>query len=128
MAKTGKIKSFEDLIAWQKSKELSLMVYRVSSSGEFARDYSLKDQIRRASVSAMSNIAEGFERYSPKEFRHFLAIARGSAAEVRSQIYLAMELDYLTNEEARSMIDLCNEIGRIIAGLRRSLERKAGNK
>ncbi len=127
MDKKGRIDSFEELIAWQKSKDLSLMVYRASNNGKFAQDYSLKNQVRCASVSVMSNIAEGFERYSSKEFRYFLSIARGSAAEVRSQIYLARDLDYLTNQESEVMVDLCTEIGRIIAGLRRSINKKTNN-
>jgi four helix bundle protein len=91
----ARITRFEDLGVWLKAKELSLAIYRLSGAGPFLRDYGLRDQIRRAAVSVMSNIAEGFERYSRAEFRHFLSIARGSAAEVRSQLHLARELGYL---------------------------------
>jgi len=121
MAKTGKIERFEDLIAWQKSKRLSLLIYEESSRGDFSRDFALRDQVRRAAVSIMSNIAEGFERYSPKEFQQYLSIARGSAAEVRSQIHIAYALGYLSRERSSEIIDLCNEIGRVLGGLRRSL-------
>jgi four helix bundle protein len=121
MAKTGKIQEFEDLIAWQKSKKLSVMVYHCTETGQFSRDFALKDQIRRAVISVMSNIAEGFERHSPKEFQHFLSIARGSAAEVRSQIQLAVELGYINEIESRDIMYLCVELRRIIGGLRSSL-------
>ena len=84
MAQKKRIEKFEDLIAWQKARDHALEIYEMTSKGAFSKDFGLKDQIQRAAVSVMSNIAEGFERYSPREFQHFLAIARGSAAEVRS--------------------------------------------
>jgi four helix bundle protein len=84
-----KIKRFEDIIAWQKAKELSVQVYGLF---ENSKDFGFKDQIQRASVSVMNNIAEGFERRGNKEFRHFLYIAKGSCGEVRSMLYLAKEL------------------------------------
>jgi four helix bundle protein len=121
MAKSGKIERFEDLIAWQKSKHLSVLIYRTSSKAPFSKDFGLRDQIRKAVISIMSNIAEGFERYSPREFRQFLSIARGSAAEVRSQLHLARELDYIPEDEAVRMIALSEEIRRILGGLRKSL-------
>ncbi len=74
-----KIEKFEDLDAWRKARELAKAVYAVTSEGPFSRDFGLRDQIRRAAVSVMSNIAEGFERCSDAEFRHFLIIAKGSA-------------------------------------------------
>jgi four helix bundle protein len=112
-----RVARFEDLSVWKKSKQLSLGVYRVTNQGAFRRDFALRDQVRRASVSVMSNIAEGFERYSRSEFRHFLSIARGSASEVRSQVHLARELEYLTHEEAAALLDLCFEISRMLAAL-----------
>ncbi len=121
MAKTGKIERFEDLIAWRKSKNLSILIYKESGSGNFSRDFALRDQIRKAAISIMSNIAEGFERYSRKEFQQYLSIARGSAAEVRSQMHMARSLGYTSEERASEIIDLCNEVGRILAGLHRSL-------
>ena len=121
-----KLAHFEDLAVWQKSKRLSLAIYRITADGRFSRDYPLRDQIRRASVSIMSNIAEGFERYSRTEFRHFLSIARGSASEVRSQLHLAHELKYIPDSEFRALYDLCHEISRMLASLRSSTaERKA---
>jgi four helix bundle protein len=110
---------FEDLMVWRKAKELSLGVYRVTSQQPFARDHGLRTQVQRASVSVMSNIAEGFERYSRREFRRFLSIARGSASEVRSQLHLARELGYLSAEDAASLLGLCSEISRMLAALHR---------
>jgi four helix bundle protein len=110
MAKTGKVQRFEELIAWQKAKLLSLLVHRCTKNKSFSVDFPLRDQIRRAAISIMSNIAEGFERHSTKEFQHFLSIARGSAAEVRSQIQLARELGYITKDETMEILSLCEEI------------------
>jgi len=124
MKNAAKIQKFEDLIAWQKSKRLSILIYRITGEGLFKKDFNLKCQIRKASISVMSNIAEGFDRYSTKEFMYFLSIARGSVAEIRSQIHLAEELGYINQIEATSIVDLCIEIALIIGGLRKSLERK----
>lgn len=90
-----KIEKFEDLIAWQKARELTKEIYKVTKSGEFARDFGLRDQIRRASVSVMSNLAEGFERGRTTEFHQYLSIAKGSCAEVRCQLYIAWDAEYL---------------------------------
>lgn len=126
MKNAAKIHKFEDLIAWQKSKKLSLLIYRITGCNAFKKDFNLKSQMRKASVSVMSNLAEGFDRYSTKKFRHFISIARGSVAEIRSQVHPAEELGYITKMEASSIIDLCVETGLIPGGLRKSLERKAG--
>ena len=90
---------FEDIEAWQIARELNLEVYRATGVGAFARDFGLRDQIRRASVSVSSNIAEGFARRTPKDFSRFLTIARASAAEVCSQLYLALDLEYLAQDD-----------------------------
>jgi four helix bundle protein len=92
------VRSFEDLVAWQVARELVREIYRETSSGNFARDFGLRDQIRRASVSVISNIAEGFERGGNKEFIQFLYHAKGSCGEVRTQLYVAWDLDYLTED------------------------------
>jgi four helix bundle protein len=113
--------TFEDLVVWQRSKELSLRVYRVTARGQLARDLGLRSQIQRAAVSVMSNIAEGFERNSRAEFARFLAIARGSAGEVRSQVYLAFELGYIGDDDYRALLGQCKEITRMIIALRKSL-------
>jgi four helix bundle protein len=91
-----KIERFEDIIAWQKAKELTMLIY---SRFRDSRDYSFRDQLQRAAVSIMNNIAEGFERKSNKELKQFLFIAKGSAGEVRSMLYLAKELNYINETE-----------------------------
>jgi four helix bundle protein len=118
-----RVRRFEDLIVWQKSRDLSVDIYRVTGHGEFARDYGLRDQIRRAAVSVMSNIAEGFGRYSRNELRQFLSIARGSVSEVRCQLYLARELNYIVQQDHDRLHELCLEIGRMLAALRASIDR-----
>src|SRR5215213_9947888 len=90
------IERFEDFVAWQRARELTAEVYRVTGEGAFARDFGLRDQMRRSAVSAMSNIAEGFERGRASEFHQFLSIAKGSYAELRSQLYVALDAGYLT--------------------------------
>ena len=91
-----RIEQFEDFIAWQKARKLTADIYRVTSEGNFARDFGLKDQIRRAAVSSMSNLAEGFERGRPAEFHQFLSIAKGSCAELRNQLYVALDVGYIS--------------------------------
>jgi four helix bundle protein len=117
-----KISRFEELVVWQRSRRLSLEIYRATNAGAFSRDFGLRDQVRRAAVSIMSNIAEGFGRFTSPEVRRFLSIARGSAAEVRSQLYLALDLGYITADQHRSLNALCIEIERMLAALRTSLD------
>lgn len=121
--RNGKVEKFEDLIVWQKAHELAVGIYRLTSREPFCRDFGLRDQIQRAAVSAMSNIAEGFERYSRPEFRQFLSVARGSVAEVRSQLHLARSLKYVAEVDFETMYSLCKDIGNLIGALRKSLER-----
>ena len=90
---------FEDIEAWQKARQSTQVIYTITNPDKFGRDFSLKDQIRRASISIMSNIAEGFERESIKEFSHFLSIAKGSAGEVESQLYIAFDQNYITKQQ-----------------------------
>ena len=113
----AKIERFEDIEAWQKARELTRQIYDASNDGPFARDFGLRDQIRRASVSIMSNIAEGFERGSNKEFIQFLFIAKGSAGEVRSQLYVALDQGYIKQEAFASLSQQISEISRMISGL-----------
>ena len=94
-----KIEKFEDIKAWQLAREIVRDIYGITQRPTFARDYGLRDQIRKAAVSAMSNIAEGFERYSTKKFIQFLNVARASVAEVRSQLYVALDLGYIEPEQ-----------------------------
>jgi four helix bundle protein len=114
-----KIEQFEDILAWQKGKVMTLKIYTLLKD---LKDYGFKDQIFRASVSVMNNIAEGFERKSDSEFKHFLFIAKGSCGEVRSMLYLANELNYITREEYSNLINLSNEVSKIISGLIKTLK------
>jgi four helix bundle protein len=117
------VKRFEDLIAWQQARLLTKAVYGVTRKGLFARDYGLRDQIRKAGVSIMSNIAEGFERGTSAEFHNFLRIAKGSCAEVRSQLYVAFDAEYLDEKEFLQLLQQAEEVGRVVGGLRASIER-----
>jgi four helix bundle protein len=101
---------------------LTKAIYDLTSDGLFAKDFGLRDQIRRASVSSMSNIAEGFERRRTPEFKHFLSIAKSSCAEVRSQLYVALDVGYLTETHFAQISAQADEVGRIIAGLSASLK------
>lgn len=111
-----KIERFEEIKAWQLARELVTAVYRASSQGKFATDFGLRDQIRRAAVSVISNIAEGFERGSEKEFQRFLYMAKGSAGEVRSQLYVASDLGYLPVEEFADLKARVEEVSRALSG------------
>jgi four helix bundle protein len=117
-----KIDRFEDLIAWQKARKLTKQVYDATNDGAFARDFGLKDQIRRAAVSSMSNIAEGFERSGLVEFQRFLSIAKGSCAELRTQLYVALDVGYLETRTFESLMSHAIEVGKIIGGLRASVD------
>ena len=116
-----KIKKFEDLESWKKARKLTNRVYEATAAGSFTRDFGLKDQIRRASISILSNIAEGFERGGDKEFLQFLAIAKGSCGEVRAQLYIAVDQGYLSQDLSESLFESANEIGRLISGLMKYL-------
>src|SRR4030067_1196934 len=93
-----KVDRFEDLVACQKARELTRQIYLLSKKGHFLKDFGLREQIQRASVSIMSNLAEGFERGSRKEFHQFIVIAKASCAEVRSQLYVALDIGYITKD------------------------------
>lgn len=121
----SKVERFEDLQVWQIAHDLSVAIYGLTRDGEFSKDWGLRDQIQRASVSVMSNIAEGFERYSRQEFKQFLSIARGSCAEVRSQIQLAKSLGYIADSDCSKIYEKCIALSRAIGGLRSSLDRSA---
>jgi four helix bundle protein len=110
------IKRFEDIEAWKTARELVVEVYKVSSAGDFSRDYGLKDQIRRAAVSAMSNIAEGFGRKSNKDFAHSLDLSRGSGLGVQSLPYVALDLNYLGDGQFRSLYALADRTVSLAAG------------
>ena len=120
----NKVQRFEDLIAWQKARQLTRRVYELTRRGGWARDFALSSQIQRASVSIMSNIAEGFERNRPAEFHQFLSTAKASCAEVRSQIYIASDVGYLSDEDFAAILAQAEEVGRIIGGLRAAVQRR----
>lgn len=120
----AKIERFEDLIAWQKARALSKDVYIATRSAAFSKDYPLVDQIRRAAISVMSNIAEGFERSGRPEFHQFLVIAKGSCAEVRSHLYVALDAEYLSQPQFSALYDQATEVGRILGGLKLSVQRQ----
>lgn len=110
-------KGFKDLIVWQKAKDLAILVYKASEDGALSRDYGLKDQIRRSAVSIASNIAEGDERDTDKESVHFFYIAKGSLAELRTQIQIACEIGYLEKQTYERLEANCVELGKMIGGL-----------
>jgi four helix bundle protein len=110
-------KSFEELPVWQKARELVKYVYDLTKKEPFCKDFSLVDQIRRASTSVMFNTAEGFERGSNTEFIQFLYIAKGSAGETRAQFYVALDQDYITNEEFKKGCSLCKDVSGQLSGL-----------
>ena len=112
------IKSFEDIIAWKKAKELNLLIYRNFRN---RRDFSFRDQIQRASVSIMNNIAEGFERRTNKEFVNFLFIAKDSCGEVRSMLILALDLKYINEIQFKESHNLTIEIPKLLSGLIKTL-------
>lgn len=113
----AKVSRFEDLVVWQKARSFSFKVYKLSSEGTFMKDFALRDQIRRSSVSISSNIAEGFERGGNKEFVHFLSVAKASSAETRSLLYLASDLEYLSNADSENLINEASEVARMISAL-----------
>lgn len=114
-----KIEKFEEIIAWQKGKQLTLIIFKIF---EPSRNYAFKDQIQRASVSIMNNIAEGFERRGDKELKKFLFIAKGSCGEVRSMIDLALNLKIITQADFDSCYQLSVEVSRLLSGLIKSLK------
>ena len=109
------IARFEEIEAWKTSRQLTGLVYRLSEQGVFLKDYGLKDQIRRASVSAMSNIAEGFESQTDTQFINFLGHAKGSAGEFRSQLYIALDLKYISQEQFAEAYELADKSSRQIS-------------
>lgn len=123
-ASVKKVRRFEDLIAWQKARDLTKRIYSLTRQGGFERDYGLRDQIRRAAVSVMSNLAEGFDRAGRSEFHQFLVIAKGSSAEVRSQLYVALDVGYVSQDEFEQTITQVEELARIIGGLRASVAKQ----
>jgi len=116
-----KIEKFEDIQTWQKANKLALDVYKIFSG---SKDFSFRDQIRRAAVSVMNNIAEGYERHGNKEFIYFLYISKGSCAEVRSMLYLAFELKYIDQKEFQKLANQTVEISKMLSAFIKSIRQK----
>lgn len=114
-------KRFEDLEVWQLARDLTRIVYKVSSGGRLAKDFCLRDQLRKASVSVMSNLAEGFERGGSREFLQFVALAKGSCGEVRSQLYVALDQEYIGQADFDRVFELTVRLSRMLASLLRYL-------
>jgi four helix bundle protein len=116
------IKKFEDILAWQEARKLVNRIYQVTGKGAFARDFGLRDQIQRAAVSVMANIAEGFDCESHAEFARFLGFARRSAVEVQSLLYAALDIGYITDEAFKSMYGQAEKTKALTGGLKKSLK------
>jgi four helix bundle protein len=112
----ARIQRFEDIEAWKRARQLTNAIYDASNTGAFARDFALRDQIRRAAISVMSNIAEGFERGGDQEFRQFLAMAKGSCGEARAQLYIAADRGYISQQVFETLYEEADTISRMIAG------------
>jgi four helix bundle protein len=121
---TQRIEKFEDLVAWQKARVLTRQVYRATAQVPFCRERSLADQLRRASVSIMANLAEGFERGGRGEFHQFLSTAKSSCAEVRSHLYVALDAGLLAGDQFCTLMEVAVEVSRIIGGLRSAVDRQ----
>lgn len=121
---TKGVRSYRDLVAWQKGMELVGEIYRISR--DFPKDeiFGLVSQVRRAAVSIPSNIAEGHQKLSRKEYQHFLGNARGSLAEIETQILIAKDLDYLSETEMNQILNQSAELGRVLNGLINSIRKK----
>lgn len=119
------ITRFEDILAWQEARRLTKQVYEMTVREPFARDFGLRDQIQRASVSSMSNIAEGFDCESKVEFGRFLGIARRSAVEVQSLLYVAMDVGYIMETEFAAHYEQARKTKALIGGFKNSLARRA---
>jgi four helix bundle protein len=116
------IQNFEEIEAWQKGRELTRRIYQLTAKEKFARDFTLKDQIKRAAISITSNIAEGFERGGNREFVQFLAIAKGSASELKSQLYTALDVGYIAQTEFNELHQLTHSIMLLISGFMKYLQ------
>jgi four helix bundle protein len=116
---------FEDLPVWKLAKDLAVKIYQITKDEKFRRDYGLVDQIRRASISVSSNVAEGFERGSKKEFIKFLYIAKGSLGEMRSQLHVSYELGYVKKDNLNMFLsqcyDLSNQLGAFIVSIKKRI-------
>lgn len=117
-------KRFEEIQAWQKAREITKKIYSMSNKDNFSKDFSLRDQMKRASVSIMANIAEGHGRRTTTEFANFLNIARGSAIELQSDLYVALDLNYIEQTEFREAYEMLDEVSRMTLSLAQYLRKK----
>ncbi len=115
------ITKFEDLIAWQEARLLVKMVYKMTVEGAFSKDFGMRDQIQRASVSVMTNIAEGFDCESTAEFARFLGISRRSAVEVQSLLYAALDVKYIEQDIFKSYYEQAKKCKALIGGLKQGI-------
>ena len=118
------IQNFEDLEIWKEARGLTQAIYRLTRDSRFSKDFGLRDQIQRAAISIMSNIAEGFERGSASEFHRFLTIAKASCAEVRSHLYIGVDTGGIPNEDFERLLPQAEEVSRIIGGLRTAVGKR----
>ena len=124
----GTVQRFEDLEVWKRARVLTNKVYEFSNSGAFARDFALRDQMRKAAISIMSCISEGFERESgDKDFRHYLSMAKGSSGEVRSQLYAALDARHLSDQQFQELYELCLEVSRMLSRFIAYLDGQSGS-
>jgi len=121
----SKFRSFEEINSWQKSRIFNKKIYLATENSTFKKDFDFVRQIRRASLSISSNIAEGFERNTDKEFVYFLYVAKASAGEVRSQLYLAFDLEYIIKEEFEMLLNSVTEISKLLSGFIKYLSQKS---
>jgi four helix bundle protein len=121
-------KHFEDLIIWQKARALTKAIYEATKSGAFSKDFGLTGQIQRSAVSAMSNIAEGYERGGRAEFHQFLSIAKASCGEVRSQLYVALDVGYLQPSDFETLKNQAEETSRMIGKFQSAVRQQRGGK
>jgi four helix bundle protein len=121
---SNRIERFEDFVAWQRARKLTAKIYEITDTGRLSKDYGLRDQLRRSAVSIMANIAEGYERGKASEFHPFLSVAKSSCAELRSHLYVAWDVNYLSNEGFEALKSEAEELARIVGGLRASAERR----
>ena len=119
----SRIERFEDILAWQKARYLVRAIYQITATKKFAKDYGLSNQIQRSTVSIMSNIAEGFDRGGNKEFIQFLSIAKGSASEAESQLYVAVDNGYITQSQFEEIRKITNDVKSLISGFIRYLKK-----
>ena len=124
----AKIEQFEDIIAWQKGMELCNAIYAITLKENFAKDYALKDQIRKSAISVPSNISEGFERESNNQFIYFLVIAKASAGELRTQLYIAKNQKYISEKEFDELKEQCLSVSKMISGFISYLREKRKEK